>query len=99
MPCIGARGPGDGTDPDTEPRGLVFSDYATLIVGKAAVFVLLLLLAAWNRWRAVPALERASQHTDVAACGAALRRSIGIEYLLMSAVLSATAVLTTFDSP
>ena len=71
------------------------SSYGALIVGKLSVFAVLMLLAAWNRWRAVPAIEA----TNTAAATTALGRSIGIEYLLMWAVLSATAVLTTFNSP
>jgi putative copper export protein len=78
------------------PSGAAWhSSYGALIVGKLSVFAVLMLLAAWNRWRGVPAMEL----TNAPASAAALRRSIGIEYLLMWAVLSATAVLTTFNSP
>jgi putative copper export protein len=94
VPCIGVAGllmaliliPG---------RAAWYSTYGALIVGKLSVFAVLMLLAAWNRWRGVPAIEL----TNTSASAAALRRSISIEYLLMWAVLSATALLTTFNSP
>ena len=53
------------------------------------------LLAAWNRWRAVPAILA----EDLPAASTALRRTIAIEYLLIVAVFATTAVLTTFYSP
>jgi putative copper export protein len=65
------------------------------VLTKLGAFGLLLLLAAWNRWRAVPAMAAG----DAAAAPMALRRSIAIEYLLLTAVLAVTAVLTSFYSP
>ena len=66
-----------------------------LIAAIAIAFALLMMLAAWNRWRAVPTLT-----TERSATAAnALRRVIGIEYLLLVAVLATTAVLTSFYSP
>lgn len=69
--------------------------YGSLILAKIAAFAVLMLLAAWNRWRAVPALA-----TDgSAAAGSVLRRVIGLEYALIVGVLATTAVLTAFYSP
>ena len=62
------------------------STYGTLVWAKIAAFCGLLLLAAWNRWRAIPGSP-------------ALRRSIAVEYGVMVAVLALTATMTTFYSP
>jgi putative copper resistance protein D len=64
--------------------------YGLILIVKATVFVLLLVLAALNRWRLMPAL---------ASVRAALRRSILAEYLLIAGVLAMTAVLTSLYSP
>jgi putative copper export protein len=69
--------------------------YGLLLLTKLAAFGLLLLLAAWNRWWAVPALAAG----DAGARPTALHRSIAIEYLLLCAVLAITALLTSFYSP
>jgi putative copper export protein len=71
------------------------SAYGSLILVKIAVFIVLMVLAAWNRWHAVPAIAA----SDSAAAGVRLRRMIAIEYLLIVGVLATTAVLTTFYSP
>jgi len=62
------------------------STYGALVLAKIAAFALLLALAAWNRWRAVPGSP-------------ALRRSIAVEYVVMIAVIAVTATMTTFYSP
>jgi putative copper export protein len=94
VPCIGVAGLAMALIliPDSTAWR---STYGLLILGKLSVFAALLLLAAWNRWRSVPAMAL----THAAAAGQALRRAIGIEYLLMITVLGATAVLTSFNSP
>jgi putative copper export protein len=69
--------------------------YGLLVLTKLGAFALLLLLAAWNRWWAVPAMAV----SDAPAAPRVLRRSIAIEYLLLTAVLALTAVLTSFYSP
>jgi putative copper export protein len=66
--------------------------YGQLLLAKLAGFVLLMLFAAYNRWKLTPALQQA-------ASSAALRRCIAAEYVLIAAVLSVTAVMTTFFSP
>jgi putative copper resistance protein D len=66
--------------------------YGQLLIAKFAGFALLMLLAAANRWRLVPALAAGSPVS-------VLRRSILMEIALLVAILSTTAVLTTYYSP
>jgi len=66
--------------------------YGQLLIAKTLGFALLMLLAAANRWRLVPALA-------AGAPARALRRSILMEIALLVAILSTTAVLTTYYSP
>jgi putative copper export protein len=66
--------------------------YGRLLLAKLGGFVLLMLLAACNKWRLVPGFERGRS-------GASLRGSMRAEYLLIVAVLSVTAVMTAFYSP
>jgi copper transport protein len=70
--------------------------YGQLLVVKLCGYALLLVLAGLNHSRLGPALGSAGQ-----ALGAArwLRRSLLAEFLLLLAVLAATAMLTTFYSP
>jgi len=51
-------------------------------------------LASLNKWRLGPALA-----TGNARAGSAFRQSLIAEYVLICAILSATAALTTFYSP
>lgn len=60
---------------------------------KVLAFSVLMALAAANKWRLAPALE----HGGAAAIR--LRLNIGLEFLLICAVLMGTATLTTFWSP
>jgi putative copper resistance protein D len=89
VPCIALAGLGmgfvliDSWDTFKRPYGLI-------LIAKAAVFALLLVLAALNRWRLTPALGAARN---------ALRRSIITEYLLIAGVLAMTAALTSLYSP
>lgn len=62
------------------------STYGVLVLAKIAAFGVLLALAAWNRWLALPG-------------SLAVRCSITIEYGLMVVVIATTATLTTFYSP
>jgi len=66
--------------------------YGQLLLVKLAGFGVLMLIAAYNRWKLTPALQQT-------ASSAALRRSIAAEYLLIVVVLSVTAVMTAFFSP
>ncbi|MGA8706206.1 MAG: CopD family protein [Steroidobacteraceae bacterium] len=68
--------------------------YGLILLGKLMVFMILMALAALNRWRYTPSL--ASQPRLAAQ---ALRRSLMAEYLLIGAVLAMTATLTAFFSP
>jgi putative copper export protein len=70
--------------------------YGVLLLVKLAGFAVLMGLAALNRSRLVPALSL-PQRRDCAV--RALRWSLGAEFCLLCAVLSVTAVLTTFYSP
>jgi putative copper resistance protein D len=68
--------------------------YGQLLIVKVAGFAVLMGFAALNKWRLGPALSRGDAHAT-----AAFRRSLLAEYLLIAAVLSVTAVLTSFYSP
>jgi putative copper export protein len=79
----------------------VHQPYGQLLLVKLAGFLILLILAAYNRWRLVPALpaDADTPGTPAGGTAAALRRSICAEYVLIVAVLGVTDVLTTFFSP
>jgi putative copper export protein len=68
--------------------------YGELLTAKFAGFMLLMLLAAYNKWRLTPAMS-----AGAFGAVASLRRSIAVEYALIVAVLSVAAVLTAFFSP
>jgi putative copper resistance protein D len=76
-------------------RGIPSLDkpYGALIAAKIGGFILLMGLAALNKWRWAPSLANA------AAQSAALRRSVLAEYALIVAVLGVTAIMTAFYSP
>ena len=69
------------------------SVYGALLVTKLTGFLLLLTLAAFNRWRAVPALL---DEPPVAVGW--YRRALLSEYILLASVLSVTAVMTSLFS-
>ena len=69
------------------------SVYGELLATKLAGFLLLLTLAAFNRWRAVPALLH---ERSVAVRW--YRRTLLTEYMLLASVLSVTAVMTSLFS-
>jgi len=68
--------------------------YGELLLTKVAGFCVLMLLAAMNRWRFGPALQRGDR-----AAGRRFRQVVGTEFLLLATVLCVTAVMTTFFSP
>lgn len=75
-------------------RWAVFREgYGLLLLAKIGGFSALMLLAALNKWRYGPALAAANGAT------AAFQRTVAIEYVLICAVLMATAVMTTLFSP
>lgn len=74
-------------------RWAVFGQsYGALLLGKVAAFLVLMVLAALNKWRYVPVLARSS-------VAVAFQRTVAVEYVLICIVLTATAIMTTFFSP
>jgi putative copper resistance protein D len=74
-------------------RWAVFAEsYGALLLAKVAGFLLLMVLAALNKWRYVPVLARPS-------AALAFQRTVAAEYVLICLVLTATAIMTTFFSP
>jgi copper resistance protein D len=68
--------------------------YGQLLIAKVLGFALLLGLASLNKWRLGPAVAAGHARRTLA-----FRRSLQIEYVLIAAVLTVTAVMTTFFSP
>jgi putative copper resistance protein D len=68
--------------------------YGELLIAKVAGFVVLMGLAAANKWQLGPALARGPVQG-----GRWFRRSLAAEYVLITVVLSITAVMTSFFSP
>lgn len=68
--------------------------YGELLIAKFVGFVLLMGLAALNKWRLGPAIARGESPALPA-----FRRSVATEYVLIFGVLTATAIMTTFFSP
>jgi putative copper resistance protein D len=74
--------------------GNLASAYGRLILVKIALFGLLMVLAAMNRWRYGPRLARGAR-----GAGRAFARTVLTEYILIAGVLATTAALTTLYSP
>jgi copper resistance protein D len=68
--------------------------YGELLIAKVVGFALLMGLAAANRWRLGPALVHGAVQS-----GRWFRRAVAAEYVLISVVLTITAVMTSFFSP
>jgi putative copper export protein len=68
--------------------------YGAMVVGKTIAFAALMILAARNKWRFGPQLLAG----DMAAA-AGLRRAIVAEWLIIAAVLIATAAMTSLFAP
>jgi putative copper export protein len=68
--------------------------YGMLLLAKIAGFALLMGLAAVNKWRLGPAIERGEDSKI-----RLFRRVVATEYILIVAVLAITAVMTSFFSP
>jgi putative copper resistance protein D len=74
-------------------RWSVFAQpYGLVLLVKVIAFAVLMLLASLNKWRYAPALGAPRM-------AAAFQRAVAAEYLLICAVLAATAIMTTFFSP
>jgi copper transport protein len=67
---------------------LTSTTYGRLLMVKVGIVAVVAALGAWNRFRLVPALERAPQ-----AAAARLRRTLGIEALALVAAIGLTGVL------
>jgi putative copper resistance protein D len=77
------------------PRlGVLREPYGELLIAKLVGFAVLMGFAATNKWRFGPAIARGE-----ARAAQLLRRSVAAEYVLISAVLAITAVMTSFFSP
>ena len=68
--------------------------YGELLIAKVVGFAVLMGLAAANKWRLGPALVYGPVQS-----GLWFRRSVAAEYVLIAAVLTITAVMTSFFSP
>jgi copper resistance protein D len=68
--------------------------YGELLIAKVVGFAVLMALAAANKWRFGPALAQGTVQG-----GRRFRRSVAIEYVLIVAVLTITAVMTSYFSP
>ncbi|MEJ0037633.1 MAG: CopD family protein [Gammaproteobacteria bacterium] len=68
--------------------------YGQLLIAKVVGFALLIGLASLNKWRLGPAVAAGDGRLT-----RTFRRSLQIEYVLIAAVLTVTAVMTTFFSP
>ncbi len=72
----------------------IYTTYGSLLVLKVAVFSILLLLAALNKWRLAPAVGQGNSRSMKL-----LRRIIIAEWVLISVVLCLTALMTGMYSP
>ncbi len=68
--------------------------YGAMVLGKAAGFASLMVPAAYNKWRFGPGLLRGE-----AAAAVGLQRALKAEWLLIAAVLVATAAMTSLYAP
>ncbi|WP_194249242.1 copper resistance D family protein [Vreelandella salicampi] len=73
---------------------LLTTAYGQFLIGKVLIVAALLLFAAANKWRLVPAFKRGD-----ATASRRLRRSIALEMALVAVILLITAVLTRVTSP
>ena len=68
--------------------------YGRLLIAKFIGFVFLMGLAAANRWRFAPGLASATNPSE-----RRFRQSLGAEYVLIAAILTVTAIMTSWFSP
>ena len=73
--------------------GLVETRYGWLLLGKVAIALLVAALGGWNRWRTLPAVERAAGFGDREAAAAAVTRTVRVEAVLLVALLGVTGFL------
>lgn len=77
--------------------GLIETLYGRLLLVKLALFTTMLALAAANRFRLAPALERARRDDDAANAVSALTRSLHLETSLAILILGLVAWIGTLD--
>lgn len=70
-----------------DPRALYTTGYGRVLLAKLALVALVLMLAAWHRWRLTPALMQMQ-----AGAGRRMARSIAIETGMLMAVLAVVAL-------
>jgi putative copper resistance protein D len=73
---------------------LIGTAYGLMLLAKVALVSILLMLAALNKWRLVPALAQGLPEADKA-----LRRAITLEVAIVGLILLATATLTSVTTP
>ena len=73
---------------------VLWQPYGALLIVKIAGFAALMGLASLNKWRLGPAIASGEERALKA-----LRWSVAGEYVLILAVLTATAIMTMFFSP
>lgn len=77
------------------PRwGVLLAPYGELLIVKVVGFAALMALAAANKWRFGPAMERGDS-----SAAPRFRRALAAEIVLIAAVLAVTATMTTWFSP
>jgi len=81
------------------PDRMLASPYGRLLLAKLGLFVVMLMLAAANRWRLTPALGAAIDPSDAAAAVGGLRRSLLAEAMAALAILGLVAWLGTLEPP
>jgi putative copper resistance protein D len=77
--------------------GFTGSLYDRLLLVKLGLFAIMLSLAAANRFRLAPALERARRDEDTVGAVSALKRSVYLETALVVSILALVAWLGTLD--
>jgi len=75
-----------------QPRALVSTDWGWTLVAKVALAAVIVVIAAYNRWRLLPAL--ASDGAGGSAARARLGTTMRVEVGVLVAILAVTAVLT-----
>lgn len=73
--------------------------YALLLLGKLCLFICMLIMAALNRYRLTPALERAADAEQTAVAAANLHRSLLLEAAFALMIFALVAWLTTLAPP
>lgn len=73
--------------------GLVDTRYGWLLLVKVGIVLVVVALGAWNRWRTLPAVERAAGFGDRERAAEAVTRTVRVEAVLLGALLGVTGVL------